>query len=155
MFIVSIKPQKGKLLLYLIFGMIVILSLCILLAGQDEAGETAAKVDVTAENNSQRIAFLSSFGWEVEEDAFEIVEILIPNNFGDVYQVYNQIQKAQGFDLEDYAGQRAKRYTYRICNYPGEKEARANLLVFRGKVIGGDVCSVELDGFMHGFALPG
>ena len=40
-------------------------------------------------------------------------------------------------------------------NYPGYENkdgvVRANLLVYEGRVIGGDVCSVELDGFMQGF----
>ena len=43
--------------------------------------------------------------------------------------------------------------TDEIENYPGQAEGvRANILVYKNKVIGGDVCSVELDGFMHGFA---
>ena len=43
-------------------------------------------------------------------------------------------------------------------NYPGYENKdgviRANILVYDGRVIGGDVCSVELDGFMHGFEKP-
>ena len=36
--------------------------------------------------------------------------------------------------------------------YKGNKEyIKINVLVCDGKVIGGDVCSVKLDGFMHGF----
>ena len=30
----------------------------------------------------------------------------------------------------------------------------ANLLVLDGRVIGGDICSVELNGFIHGFVNP-
>ena len=61
--------------------------------------------------------------------------------------------RQQGCDLSKYAGKRCKRYTYVIENYPGQAEGvRANILVYKNKVIGGDVCSVELDGFMHGFA---
>ena len=56
---------------------------------------------------------------------------------------------------EEYKGKRVKRYTYEVTNYPGQASGvRANLLVDGGMVIGGDICSLTLDGFMHGFALP-
>ena len=35
-----------------------------------------------------------------------------------------------------------------------EGEVRGNLLVYEGKVIGGDICSLTLNGFMHGFKNP-
>lgn len=50
-------------------------------------------------------------------------------------------------------GKTVKRYTYIIHNYPDETDqVRANLLVYDGKVIGGDICTLALDGFMHGFS---
>ncbi len=84
-----------------------------------------------------------------------VAEVIIPSEFDDTYKAYNEIQKKQGFDLEKYKGSGVKRWTYEIKNYPGYAEdsgcIRANMLVCDGKVIGGDICSVELDGFMHGF----
>lgn len=36
-------------------------------------------------------------------------------------------------------------------NYGNKKqEVRANLIVCEGQLVGGDVCSAELDGFMQG-----
>ncbi len=56
--------------------------------------------------------------------------------------------------MTKYAGKRCKRYSYSVLNYPEEPEdVRANILVYNGKIIGGDVCSLKLDGFMHGFAM--
>ena len=44
------------------------------------------------------------------------------------------------------------RYTYKITNYgEGEDTVYANILVYRDKVIGGDICSANVDGFIHGF----
>ena len=46
-----------------------------------------------------------------------------------------------------------KKWTYILTDYPGYEDKdciRLNLLVYKGKVIGGDICSVELDGFMTG-----
>ena len=108
-----------------------------------------------AKTNEQRVEFLQSFGWEVSEEAEEIQEVLIPKEFDDVYENYNDIQKVQGCDLSKYAGKRCKRYTYMVSNFPGQSDnVRANILVYKGKVIGGDVCSTELNGFMQGFAMP-
>ena len=40
-------------------------------------------------------------------------------------------------------------------NYPdSSEEVRINLLVYQGKVIGGDVSSTQLDGFIQGLARP-
>ncbi|MBR2893486.1 MAG: DUF4830 domain-containing protein, partial [Clostridia bacterium] len=46
-------------------------------------------------------------------------------------------------------------WSYEIKNYPGYENTdgviRGNILVYDGIVIGGDICSIELDGFMAGF----
>ena len=61
-------------------------------------------------------------------------------------------QRDQGFDLRKYAGKEVQRFQYVVTNYPNYPEGiRANLLVFNGKIIGGDLCSLEFGGFMHGF----
>lgn len=100
----------------------------------------------------ERRQFLEGFGWELGE-AYLRETIRIPAVFDEVYQTYNQIQLDQGFDLQKYAGKEVERYQYIVTNYPNYPEGiRANLLVFEGKIIGGDVCSIALGGFMHGFS---
>ena len=70
-------------------------------------------------------------------------------------KVVIDLQRQQGFDLERYAGKRAKRYTYEILNYPsGETGVQANLLLYKTTVIGGEVLSPRLDGFLHGLSMP-
>jgi len=73
----------------------------------------------------------------------------------DSYQDYLALQSQQGFDLEKYAGKRVKRYTYEVLNYPtGETGVQANLLIRKNTVVGGEVLSPQLDGFLHGLAQP-
>ena len=99
-------------------------------------------------------SFISSWGWTVSEEPDEVREVTIPAEFDDTYTKYNEIQTAQGFDLSSLKGQRVKRWTYTVTNYPGyetEDCIKINILVYDGCVVGGDVCSVRLDGFMHGF----
>lgn len=108
-----------------------------------------------ASDNRERIAFLKQFGWEAESEPVEIDQVLIPQKFNKVYENYNEIQRGQGLDLEKYKGKSCKRIGYRITNYPGGGDnVRANLLIYEDKVIGGDICSTQLDGFMHGFVKP-
>ena len=99
-----------------------------------------------------RIEFLRQFGWEVEQTPAEEAEVQIPAEFDKVFAGYNEIQKAQGLDLGRYKNKKVMRYTYVITNYPDYKgKVLANLLIYRGKVIGGDICTADVHGFIHGF----
>ena len=90
----------------------------------------------------ERLAFLTSFGWEAEAEPQDVREVVIPAKFNDVYAAYNTMQQAQGFDLLPYAGEKCTQYRYRITNYPNTPDGVfATLLVFEGNIIGGDVAS--------------
>lgn len=100
----------------------------------------------------ERLGFLSSWGWEVSPAGGWVEEVQIPGTFDEVYGNYNQMQLEQGFDLEKYAGERVRRYSYPLTNYPNSgDDIRANLLVYRGKIIGGDISSQIEGGFSTGF----
>lgn len=102
--------------------------------------------------NEDRINFLKQFGWEVEAEPTEEKQVLIPEEFDKIFAGYNEIQRKQGLDLSSFKKKSVMRYTYVITNYQGyEGTVYANILVYRNNVIGGDVCSAELDGFVHGF----
>ena len=124
----------------------------------------AAGTEVPAENtetvnyekirsNEDRITFLAQFGWQVEETPNESANVAIPAEFDKGFAAYNELQRAQGLDLSKYASRTVERYTYRVTNYEGyDGEVLANLLICRGRVIGGDICSADQNGFLHGFA---
>jgi hypothetical protein len=157
MFVYSVKSSRLKLI-----GLIcLVLAAVIALICLTHNNKTAAKpngIRVSAANAAERIAFLSQFGWEAVEDPLEVSEVIIPAQFDDTYKKYNEIQKAQNLDLTAFTGKRVKRWTYEIKNYPGYEGkpgvVQANLLVEKGVVIGGDICSLELGGFLHGFDFP-
>ncbi len=102
--------------------------------------------------NDDRIDFLEQFGWTVSEKPSDEEEVTIPHDFDKIMLSYNEFQRQMGLDLAKYKGKKVMRYTYEITNYP-EYEGRvyANLLIYRNKVIGGDVCSADASGFLHGF----
>jgi hypothetical protein len=99
------------------------------------------------------VNFLAQFGWQVEGKAIEVKEVSVPGEFDKIYAGYNQVQVAQGLDLARYKGKTVTRYTFKVTNYEGyEGEVLANVLVWRKKVVGGDICSAEIGGgFVQGF----
>lgn len=117
------------------------------------AHDKAARYRMT--NEVQRQEFISSLGWEVSGEYDTCRIVIIPEEFDEVYTDYNEIQKQQGFDLEEYKGRTVEIYSYPVYNYDGAKNVMMNLMICDGTLIGGDVCCTELDGFMHGLKKPG
>lgn len=117
-------------------------------------GEDKVIYDNIATPEARR-AFLAGFGWEIDEGAAQEGAVVIPARFDTVYEGYNAIQKGQGLDLLRYRGKTVMRYTYPVTNYPDyEGTVYATLLVYKDRVVGGDVCSAAADGFVHGWEAP-
>ena len=158
MVILTAKVSKGKLAAIVLLILFVVVLLAVLLKNADEpTPETDGEQTVSASEvrtNEDRVAYLAQFGWEVSTEPVQTQEVRIPTDPSDVFERYNDLQIAQGFDLHDYAGKTVRRYVYEIENYPGDGQYYATLLICKGAVIGGDVCAAEKGGVMHGFAMP-
>lgn len=157
MFIITAKINRKKVAA----GLLSLLVLCggiwglAHTLGADSAAAAMAARSDKVKTNEDRIAYLAGYGWEVTEEPLSTEELLIPEEFDDSYTNYLQLQSNQGFDLTKYQGKRVKRYTYEITNYPsGETGVQVSLLIYRNAVIGGEVFTTNLDGFMHGLAMP-
>ena len=153
--ICSIKP-KIKLTVIVILGIIAAIIVSVIIyfnfKGETWVMVAGAQYSIQAGENEQRIDFLKQFGWEVEQEPVSIEEIVIPQQFNQVYERYNELQKTQGMDLTKYAGKTVKKVVYQITNYQRQDTiVHATLLIYHDKVIGGDISSAELDGFMYGF----
>ena len=146
MFICSVKMSKRRLALA---GAAILLAILI---GVGVALSSKAEPQRDGGDNAARVAFLASFGWSGPEEPVETAEVTIPAEFGEVYENYNRLQLSQGFDLTPYKGKTAVRYTYTITNYPEQEDMQAHLLVCENRIIGGDISSPRLDGFMCGFS---
>lgn len=123
----------------------------------DNTVDTKASAEVLkvsfekVKTNEERIALLKSFGWEVEETPVEEADVTIPAEFDRVFENYNAIQRSQGFDLSKYKNRDMKRFTYRVTNYPDyEGTVFCNLLVYKNRVVGADICSSDVNGFIRG-----
>ena len=109
----------------------------------------------SSDTDDKNLAFLAEFGWECEKGCIEYEKIIIPSVFDDIYTGYNELQKTAGLDLSPYAGKRAVRYTYLVSNFPSPPEnqiIRANVLTVGGEPVGGDIMSVNSNGFMVSLA---
>lgn len=161
MFIYSIKASSLKF--FTILGVATVL-LIIMIFALPTTSQNATNTMATSEktisysnikSTKDHCEFLSQFGWKTESDAIEEIEIQIPKDFDKVMNSYNNIQKNQGLDLSKYKNKKVSRYTYKITNYPQyEGDVYANIIVYKNKVIGGDVCSSDIKGFIHGFENP-
>lgn len=117
-------------------------------AASDVAAVTTDFRNVATEEDMVR--FLQGFGYEVDPQAVKTYEIEIPEEFNAVYEKYNEIQRAQGLNLKRYAGKDATVYIFKVNNYEYNGEVFASLFIRNGRVIAGDVCSKDGDGFVAG-----
>ncbi len=158
MFIVTAKLSKSKLIAGVVAAGVLLCAIVVLVSQSSWKSVSAtpsSKVPnpKNVSNSEQRVAFLGGYGWDVNPEPIEFEEVLIPETFDEVFTTYNDLQKSQGFDLTKLQGKRVMRYTYAVTNYPHVKEnVHATLLIYKNAVVGGDLSSVNLDGFMHGFA---
>ena len=157
MFIWTTRLSRGRIVAGVAAA--VLICSCVLTgvgALRTQGAEASATVSGNGiRTNGDRIAYLASYGWEVSPDPVSVEELQIPEEFDDTYTQYLDLQTEQGFDLAKYRGKRVKRYTYAITNYPtGERGVQAGLLLYRNTVIGGDVLSNALGGFIHGLTMP-
>ena len=152
MFITTLRINTLKLIGITALSVLVVVALVIFVPAYESTAAGAGTKYEKVYSNSDRVEFISSFGWEVAQTHIEEVEVAIPAEFDTVYLGYNDIQKAQGLNLAKYKGKEVVRYTYEITNYEGyEGTVYVNLLVYRNKIVGGDVCSADASGFIHGF----
>ncbi len=151
MMILTAKVDFKKIMLILLITAAVILTLILIFGGR--SGQTAQTSAITA--NDSRVKFLESFGWEVTPAPKESTQVRIPEESGEMFRRYNALQKGQGYDLSKFAGKKVMRYVYEITNYPGAQEpVYATVLVYKNKVIGGDVTDTSVKGKIRGFQMP-
>lgn len=132
-----------KAVLCVILGIALILCALILAIGSSGGARVRT--------NEDRVKFLEDLGWQVDPEPCCKTEVLIPREFSDVYRKFNELQTEQGYDLTEHQGEKATIYAYRVLNYKGfDGPVIAELYVANDRIIGGDIHSLALDGFMHG-----
>ena len=125
----------------------IILCLCLL---SKASGIVNAQSDGNSRKN--RTDYLKSIGCYVKSETETKKNVTIPYDFSDVYRNYNDIQKQAGYDLSGYKGCKCVIYSYDVDSFADIEDTRyfkANIIVYKGRIIGGDISSVEIDGEMY------
>ena len=154
MFIYSLRASTLKFAAVVVLALGVLITLIAVLPSNPNASSAMGHASVSTKNirtNEDRVAFLESHGWTVSPDALETVEVLIPKEFDSAYNKYNDIQKQQGMNLEKVKGKTITRHTYLVTDYPGYNGmVIANLLMQGNTVVAADICTADVNGFVHG-----
>lgn len=106
--------------------------------------ESYGEYSTLAQTDEQVKAFAQQF-YEVEK-LYSLQEVYVPVKFNDVYEQYNELQKLQGLDLEPYRGEKCRLYMYSLSDFDIDgKQGIMSVIVYRGKVIGGDISNQVKD----------
>ncbi len=157
MFIYSLRASTIKFFAVVCVALVALITLIAFVPTYGEAVDQTVSKDTEInydkiKTNEDRINFLSQFGWEVKPDAITATEVKVPSEFDKIFTGYNELQRRQGLDLSKYKKKSVMRYTYEVTNYKGyDGVVYASIIVYRNKVIGGDICSADPNGFIHGF----
>ena len=159
MFIYSLRATTVKLVGVICVALTVLITLIAFVPTYAISTQPSEGVDAQVSYNYDKVksaedaaAFLSQFGWTVNAEPTEVKTVTIPAEFDKVFSAYNELQKEQGLNLSKYKNKEVTRYTFTVTNYPGyDGTVYANVLVYRNRVIGGDICSADVTGFVHGF----
>ena len=112
-------------------------------AGAASGGDT-----VSAATREERAALLESLGHSPDTAAETEKLVRLPKEFPAVLENYEQLQESQGFSLKKYAGKEMHIYTCPLIEN-GQKGVYSALYVYKGRLIGADIHTVDFDGYMR------
>lgn len=143
----NITKKRAVLLLILLAA---VMSAAVILCSGSSAGFGLTEI-INVSSAEGRERYISSLGWDADMESEKAQEIILPRCFDGVMKEYAKMQLDQGYSFADCAGLDCTLYTYTLRNYPEHDGTVYLCLYVRGsRVIGGDVHSAELNGFMHG-----
>lgn len=156
MFIYSVKGSTIKFFGALTLALVALVLLVVFVPtyGETALPTTGQDINYTGvRSHEDRAAFLAQFGWQTAATPDVAEKVSIPAEFDAIFVTYNDMQKSQGLDLSRYRRKEVDHFRYEITNFEGaEGKVYANLLIYRGKVIGGDISSAAAGGFVYPFA---
>ena len=156
MFLFTVKvPRRSVAALWAMAALVGCCALAFSLGQARPAGASVLPDGRGIRTNRDRVDYLAACGWEVQPEPLAVVDLRVPETLEGRCGDYLALPQSQGFDRARCRGQRVRRYTYASTTYPtGETGVRADLLLRRGRVVGGEVFSLRADGFLHGLLGP-
>ncbi len=151
MFVCTVKASSIKFFTAILFSAAVLVGIVAIIPVIDSAGEVAvAALDYKGVATvEEQVSFLEDLGYKADPNPVFSDEVIIPEEFDSVYEEYNALQKSQGLNLEKYKGKTVMRYTY-VLNEEGESKSYATLLIYKNRIIGGDITTLGENGTVSG-----
>lgn len=146
MFVLKLKIRKKHIVSILIAIIAAILLFIIFMSSGNVAPSDSATCDeigkfsLVAQTVGGEVGFIKQFGYDVNADSRECETVVIPSDFNETYDEYNNLQKKIGLDLEAYKGRGVQKITYEINN---SEEKYAVILTLKGRVIGAHLTNGE------------
>ena len=148
MFTKCLKLTKKRAVIFLIILGIVLAAAVILCSSPRSIFSSGEMLNVSSQEGREK--YLSGYGWEIDLGSEERRTVLLPKEFEGALAEYGAMQTEQGYDFASFGGLECRQYTYVVTNYPNsDGTVYATLYVKGGHVIGGDIHSANIDGFMH------
>lgn len=151
MFVYSVRASGIRYFLLIVLTLAVLIGSIIISESEATAVFAGGEISLDGVGEHEgRVEFIKQFGYEIGEAPVSEAEFNMPTVFDRVSTDYNEIQRRQGLDLTKYGGKKVCRYTYEVKNYEGyEGKVLANVIVYRGRVIGCDISSDDPAGFVE------
>ncbi len=136
MFVLSVKTSYKQVVA--VCGCIAVIAVALVLSAVLPSN-TVQTASVRVSDEVGRVEYLRSLGYEVADHSEEVREIRVPDEPDAVLEQYNALQEAAGRSLAPYYGKRVRLYTYSVTSPEGGAPVRANLYVYRDRLIAADV----------------
>ena len=147
MLFVNFRLHKKVVILSLLTITAVLIAVAVI--NLEKVGNSVGVAESTITDELTLEEYITSFGPKIDVKQCKVDTIMVPYEFSEVYNSYNELQKSQGFDLERYKGTELTRYTYPVLNYPdSDKSVFVEVLTLDGRVVAADIYSTDSDGFM-------
>lgn len=140
--------RAGIILIFAVVFLLIITAGTVLInKKRDSMVIDGRKLDIRVRDESDAIRIADFFYKNKVPAGIKTDEVTIPENFNDTYEKYNELQKPLGTDLSGYKGRECTRYS---LHYPEDEGygRTMTLLVFDGRLIGGDMSDDLFDGEM-------
>lgn len=150
MFIFNIT--KNKLIGAVCAAGAVLLILFFCLSGTFSSDANKMDPFYIGDSDSQRRAFIESYGIQLSSSSPAKEETQIPEEFDESYKEYELLQNEMGLSLYDCRGRKLVKYTYEMTNHPESymMPVYVNLFMDGDRVAAADVCAPNLkEGFLR------
>ena len=137
----SVKIKNRYITVFSLLCLLIFVAVCLLTlrAGAPDTVEiNGESYSLRAQDEADIAAFVSACGYEIG-DLLSDGEITVPKHWNETYSQYNELQRAQGFDLVPYKGKPARKTEYALA----DSEEVLTLLIGEQQIIAAHICGAD------------